>query len=124
MSRITLTTLTNGGEGININTSGIDNRTGTLTHLMEEHQTRGETGPGDTTAAGLISDGADRLRRQGSRLQTSRFACLRSCGNFLTYLVRLRSTPEELEQRYKSKEIDKILEKEKHTFRRQVSQMV
>ncbi|KAH8244707.1 hypothetical protein KR038_006551 [Drosophila bunnanda] len=128
MSRITLTTLAH-SEGINItdiNTSGSDNsknsdnRTGTLTHLMEGHQTRGETGPGEGTAAGLISGGADHLRRQGSRLQSSRFACLRSCGNFLTYLVRLRSTPDELEQRYKSKEIDKILEKEKHTFRRQV----
>lgn len=79
----------------------------------------GAGGGGGT--AGLLSDGAERLRRQGSRLQTSRFACMRCCGNFLTYLVRLRSTPEELEQRYKSKEIDRFLEKEKHTFRRQVS---
>ncbi|XP_026843082.1 guanine nucleotide-binding protein subunit alpha homolog isoform X1 [Drosophila persimilis] len=123
MSRITLTTLTHAGRGIN--NSGSDNsnndtRTGTLTHLMEEHQPRAGAGGATTPAGGLISDGAERLRRQGSRLQTSRFACLRCCGNFLTYLVRLRSTPEELEQRYKSKEIDKFLEKEKHTFRRQV----
>ncbi|EDW27216.1 GL21168 [Drosophila persimilis] len=119
MSRITLTTLTHAGRGIN--NSGSDNsnndtRTGTLTHLMEEHQPRAGAGGATTPAGGLISDGAERLRRQGSRLQTSRFACLRCCGNFLTYLVRLRSTPEELEQRYKSKEIDKFLEKEKHTF--------
>ncbi|XP_037959585.1 guanine nucleotide-binding protein subunit alpha homolog [Teleopsis dalmanni] len=58
--------------------------------------------------------------RNGNRWQSSRFASLRCCGNLITYLLRLRSTPEELEQRYKSREIDKFLEKEKHTFRRQV----
>lgn len=137
MSRITLTTLTHTGSGGGVgsssnNNSNNDTRTGTLTHLMEEHHhhhqhqhldsgrmpSAGAGGGGGT--AGLLSDGAERLRRQGSRLQTSRFACMRCCGNFLTYLVRLRSTPEELEQRYKSKEIDRFLEKEKHTFRRQV----
>lgn len=56
-----------------------------------------------------------------SRLQSSRFACLRCCGNLINSLIRLRNTPEELEQRYKSKEIDKFLDKEKQTFRRQVS---
>lgn len=55
-----------------------------------------------------------------SRLQSSRFACLRCCGNLINSLIRLRNTPEELEQRYKSKEIDKFLDKEKQTFRRQV----
>ncbi|XP_030376918.1 guanine nucleotide-binding protein subunit alpha homolog [Scaptodrosophila lebanonensis] len=119
MSKITLTTLTHGSSS----NSNNDTRTGTLTHLMEEHHhhhhhtTTAAAGGG---AAGLISDGAERLRRQGSRMQSSRFACMRCCGNFLTYLVRLRSTPEELEQRYKSKEIDKSLERERHTFRRQV----
>lgn len=125
MSRITLTTLTHSSSN---NNSNNDTRTGTLTHLMEDHQQSGTRnalpGRGSSSAtagpSGLISDGAERLRRQGSRLQTSRFACMRCCGNFLTYLVRLRSTPEELEQRYKSKEIDRFLEKEKHTFRRQV----
>lgn len=55
-----------------------------------------------------------------SRLQSSRFACFRCCGNFINSIIRLRNTPEELEQRYKSKEIDKFLDKEKQTFRRQV----
>ncbi|XP_044317410.1 guanine nucleotide-binding protein subunit alpha homolog [Drosophila rhopaloa] len=91
---------------------------------MEEHHTRVGavvgTGAATRTTDGLLSDGAERLRRQGSRLQTSRFAWFRCCGNFLTYLVRLRSTPEEMEQRYKSKEIDKYLERDRHTFRRQV----
>lgn len=134
MSRITLTTLTHSGgitggssSGSN-NNSNNDTRTGTLTHLMEEHHHHHHhhhqqtvSGRGTTSSStGLISDGAERLRRQGSRLQTSRFACMRCFGNLLTHLVRLRSTPEELEQRYKSKEIDKFLEKEKHTFRRQV----
>lgn len=129
MSRITLTTLTHSGGGGGItsssnNNSNSDTRTGTLTHLMEEHHHHHQqtvSGRGTTaSSAGLISDGAERLRRQGSRLQTSRFACMRCFGNLLTHLVRLRSTPEELEQRYKSKEIDRFLEKEKHTFRRQV----
>ncbi|XP_051859235.1 guanine nucleotide-binding protein subunit alpha homolog isoform X2 [Drosophila nasuta] len=131
MSRITLTTLSHSGglsSSSSNNNGNNDTRSGTLTHLMEEHQQQtgtraGMSGRGSSdspVAGGLLSDGADRLRRQGSRLQTSRFACMRCCGNFLTYLVRLRSTPEELEQRYKSKEIDRFLEKEKHTFRRQV----
>ncbi|XP_053959321.1 guanine nucleotide-binding protein subunit alpha homolog [Anastrepha obliqua] len=80
------------------------NEMGTMAHLME--------GQRDTEAY--------RTSRQGSGLLSSRFACLRCCGNVLSYLVRLRNTPEELEQRYKSREIDKFLEKEKHTFRRQV----
>lgn len=137
MSRITVTTLTHTGSGgggggsSSNNNSNNDTRTGTLTHLMEEHHHHHQhqhldsgrmpsAGAGGGGTAGLLSDGAERLRRQGSRLQTSRFACMRCCGNFLTYLVRLRSTPEELEQRYKSKEIDRFLEKEKNTFRRQV----
>lgn len=43
--------------------------------------------------------------------------CLSLC---FTCLLRLRLTPEELDQRYKSREIDKTLEKEKHTFKKQV----
>lgn len=35
--------------------------------------------------------------------------------------MRFRASPEELEQRQKSREIDRFLEKDKHTFRRQVS---
>ncbi|XP_037731656.1 guanine nucleotide-binding protein subunit alpha homolog isoform X1 [Drosophila subpulchrella] len=122
MSGITLTKFKPGS----IPNTSIDSNTlsSTLAHLMEEHhpQSVAVTGPGQATTStgGLISDRADHLRLQGSRLQTSRFACFRCFGNFLTYLVRLRSTPEELEQRYKSKEIDRFLKKEKHTFRRQV----
>ncbi|KAI8037664.1 hypothetical protein M5D96_009468 [Drosophila gunungcola] len=124
------TTLTHGRITItNINTINFvensESLSGTLIHLMEEHHTRVGSVAGTEAAIkttdGLISDGAERLRRQGSRLQTSRLACFQCCGNFLTYLIRLRSTPEELEQRYKSKEIDKCLEKDRHTFRRQYS---
>ncbi|XP_062548948.1 guanine nucleotide-binding protein subunit alpha homolog [Armigeres subalbatus] len=51
----------------------------------------------------------------------SKLSCSRSCcGDFFGYLLRLRVSPEELEQRYKSREIDKFLEKDKHAFRRQV----
>ncbi|KAH8272214.1 hypothetical protein KR018_011736 [Drosophila ironensis] len=133
MSSITLTVIKpgDGDGGISINNSDGGNKNNeirmcNLTHLMEEHQAH-QTRPGSEPlvtgppeGGGLISEGAERLRRQGTRLQTSRFACLRCCGNFLTYLVRLRSSPEELEQRYKSKQIDRFLEKEKHAFRRQV----
>ncbi|XP_070854584.1 guanine nucleotide-binding protein subunit alpha homolog [Drosophila suzukii] len=122
MSGITLTKLKPGS----IPNTSIDSNTlsSTLAHLMEEHypQLGAATGQAQATTStgGLISDRAEHLRLQGSRLQTSRFACFQCFGNFLTYLVRLRSTPEELEQRYKSKEIDRFLKKEKHTFRRQV----
>lgn len=48
-------------------------------------------------------------------------SCLRCpCHNLYSYIMRLRVSPEELEQRYKSREIDKFLEKDKHAFRRQV----
>lgn len=54
----------------------------------------------------------------------SKLACSRSCcGDLFGYLLRLRVSPEELEQRYKSREIDKFLEKDKHAFRRQVRSM-
>lgn len=35
--------------------------------------------------------------------------------------MRFRASPEEMEQRHKSREIDRLLEKDKHTFRRQVN---
>ena len=82
---------------------------GTATHLMEEHHSC------------LAATNEIVNRSTSSRLQSSRFACLRCCGNIINYWIRLRNSPEELEQRYKSKEIDKFLEREKQTFRRQVS---
>lgn len=52
-------------------------------------------------------------------------SCLRCpCYNILTYIMRLRVTPEELEQRYKSREIDKFLTKDKHVLQRQVSEVL
>lgn len=42
------------------------------------------------------------------------------CSDVLTHFLRLRFTPEELEQRDKSRKIDKFLEKDKNSFRRQV----
>ncbi|KAI8119459.1 Guanine nucleotide-binding protein subunit alpha like protein [Lucilia cuprina] len=85
---------------------------GTTTQLMEEHRS-------------CLAATTEVINRgPSSRLQSSRFACLRCCGNLINYLIRLRNTPEELEQRYKSKEIDKFLEKEKQTFRRQARMQV
>lgn len=56
-----------------------------------------------------------------NRRTFQRFSCSRCCNDLFTYLLRLRVSPEELEQRYKSREIDKFLEKDKHAFRRQVA---
>jgi hypothetical protein len=47
--------------------------------------------------------------------------CNKCCGNFFSYLLRLRVSPEEFEQRYKSREIDKFLSKDKDILRRQVN---
>lgn len=82
------------------------------TQLMEDHHNRS-----------FQNDIVNRGTSFG-RFQSSRFACLRCCGSILKYLIRLRNTPEELEQRCKSKEIDKFLEREKQTFRRQVSEQL
>lgn len=37
-----------------------------------------------------------------------------------TWCLRFKFSPEEIEQRYKSQEIDKMLEKDRQAFRRQV----
>lgn len=50
-----------------------------------------------------------------------RFSCTRCCSDLFNYILRLRVSPEEIEQRYKSREIDKFLEKDKNAFRRQVN---
>lgn len=57
----------------------------------------------------------------GNRRSMQRFSCSRCCNDIFNYLMRFRASPDELEQRYKSREIDKFLEKDKHTFRRQVN---
>lgn len=57
---------------------------------------------------------------QSSRRSMQRFSCSRCCNDIFNYLMRFRASPEELEQRQKSQEIDRLLEKDKHTFRRQV----
>lgn len=56
-----------------------------------------------------------------SRRSMQRFSCSRCCNDIFNYLMRFRASPEELEQRHKSREIDRLLEKDKHTFRRQVN---
>ncbi|CAG9800259.1 unnamed protein product [Chironomus riparius] len=52
-----------------------------------------------------------------SRRRNSRKNC---CEGIFSHLLRIRFTPEELEQRDKSRKIDKFLEKDKNSFRRQV----
>ncbi|XP_059616774.1 guanine nucleotide-binding protein subunit alpha homolog [Phlebotomus argentipes] len=52
--------------------------------------------------------------------ETSRFSCTKCFNDIFTHLLRIHFSTEELEQRYKSREIDKLLEKDKHAFRRQV----
>lgn len=53
-----------------------------------------------------------------SRRRNSRKNC---CEGIFSHLLRIRFTPEELEQRDKSRKIDKFLEKDKNSFRRQVN---
>lgn len=65
-------------------------------------------------------DGNTDMMRSRRRRHTSRFSCLKCCGDFINYLIRLRVSPEEMEQRHISNEIDKFLEKDKSAFRRQV----
>ncbi|VVC88841.1 unnamed protein product [Leptidea sinapis] len=48
------------------------------------------------------------------------FWCCTCCTEALTCWLRLKLSPEEIEQRYRSKEIDRILEKDKQALRRQV----
>lgn len=60
-------------------------------------------------------------RNQTNRRSIQRFSCSRCCNDIFNYLMRYRTSPEEREQRYKSREIDRFLEKDKHTFRRQVN---
>lgn len=59
-------------------------------------------------------------RNQSTRRSIQRFSCTRCCNDIFNYLLRFRASPEEVEQRIKSREIDRYLEKDKHTFRRQV----
>lgn len=61
---------------------------------------------------------------QSSRRSMQRFSCSRCCNDFFNYLMRFRASPEEMEQRQKSREIDRFLEKDKHTFRRQVKSTI
>ena len=57
------------------------------------------------------------MRRAGSSYSRS---CTKCCSDIFSYLLQLRLSPEELDQRYKSREIDKILEKDRRSFRKQV----
>lgn len=60
----------------------------------------------------IISDKMSHHRRNSLRKNC--------CSDVLNHLLRLRFSPEELEQRDKSRKIDKFLEKDKNSFRRQV----
>lgn len=55
---------------------------------------------------------------------SSRGSCFVCCGQFFSVLLRFRGDSEELEQRYKSREIDKFLKKDKPTLRKQVSRRI
>lgn len=49
-----------------------------------------------------------------------KISCTPCCGDFLTYVWRLGASPEEVDQRFRSNQIDKILSKEKQAIKRQV----
>lgn len=84
----------------------------------------GGGGGGDARAAASgttnQSNNCTNNSNNNNRRTFQRFSCSRCCNDLFNYLLRLRVSPEELEQRYKSREIDKFLEKDKHAFRRQV----
>lgn len=50
----------------------------------------------------------------------SSFTCISCFDDFFTYFMRFRGSPEELEQRHKSRQIDKSLKREDRARRRQV----
>lgn len=79
----------------------------------------GAGGYGASSSGGGIGTGTTTNQRS-----MQRFSCSRCCSDIFNYILRLRVSPEELDQRYKSREIDKFLEKDKHSFRRQVKHMV
>lgn len=75
----------------------------------------------------LIGTGTTGVARQGNRYvpqvitpTSRRGSCFVCCGQFFNVLLRFRGDAEELEQRYKSREIDKFLKKDKPTLRKQV----
>lgn len=80
----------------------------------------GVGGGGDTRVAASGTTNQSNNCTNNNRRTIQRFSCSRCCSDLFNYLIRLRVSPEELEQRYKSREIDKFLEKDKHAFRRQV----
>jgi hypothetical protein len=74
--------------------------------------------PSSSISIRRIDDNRDKTEsKKMSRRRNSSQSC---CTDVLSHLLRLRFTPEELEQRDKSRKIDKFLEKDKNSFRRQV----
>ena len=65
------------------------------------------------------SNNGNRRNNSGSGA-LSKLSCSRCCGDLFAFLQRFRASPEEVEQRYKSREIDKFLEQDRRTYRRQV----
>lgn len=72
-----------------------------------------------TTCANSSVEPLEQPRRRRSSW-SGRLSCTKCCGNIWSYFLRLRVTPEELEQRYKSREIDKLLDKDRRSHRKQV----
>jgi hypothetical protein len=66
------------------------------------------------------NNGQSSTRRRNTTGALSKLSCSRCCGDFFAFLQRFRTSPEEVEQRYKSREIDKFLEQDRRMYRRQV----
>lgn len=60
------------------------------------------------------------LKMANDGILSRKISCTPCCGDFLTYVWRLGASPEEVDQRFRSNQIDKILSKEKHAIKRQV----
>lgn len=107
-----------------INNSGRQNKSNVTVVGNVSINDGNHSGNGDSSCLNSINGTNNRTtainRNQNSRRSIQRFSCSRCCNDIFNYLMRFRASPEEVEQRIKSREIDRYLEKDKHTFRRQV----
>lgn len=104
-----------------INNSGRQNKSNVLVVGNVSINDGNHSGNGDASCLNTTNNRTSAINRnQNSRRSIQRFSCSRCCNDIFNYLMRFRASPEEVEQRIKSREIDRYLEKDKHTFRRQV----
>lgn len=87
-----------------------------------------ETGGGGTTGVARqrhrLGPSLITPTSRSTRSSSNQGSCFLCCGQVFNVLLRFRADSDELEQRYKSREIDKFLKKDKPTLRKQVSRLL